>query len=57
MFFSADTPVEGELPVKRSLSHRLGGRADGSEDPDQPSQRGECLNGQLGLGDIFVICS
>ncbi|XP_031424049.1 zinc finger CCCH domain-containing protein 11A [Clupea harengus] len=45
-----DTPVEGELPVKRSLSHRLGGRADGSEDPDQPSQRGaHSMRERLGL--------
>ncbi|KAL2090873.1 hypothetical protein ACEWY4_013136 [Coilia grayii] len=36
-----DMPVMGELPLKRSLAQRLGGKVDGSEeDPQQPAQWG-----------------
>ncbi|XP_062402313.1 zinc finger CCCH domain-containing protein 11A [Sardina pilchardus] len=38
------TPVEGELPLKRSLAQRLGGKMDSSEEEsDQSSQRGARL--------------
>ncbi|KAG5274675.1 hypothetical protein AALO_G00138910 [Alosa alosa] len=37
-------PVEGELPLKRSLAQRLGGKVDSSkEEPEQSSQRGARL--------------
>lgn len=43
-WFFTGTLVEGELPLKRSLAQRLGGKVGSSDedlDVDQPSQQGE----------------
>lgn len=55
-WFFTGTLVEGELPLKRSLAQRLGGKVGSSDedlDVDQPSQQGEKLYGQMGLSNGF----